>query len=289
MRLPAFAGSFYPSKKEELQRMLSRFEKECGQDEKKGETGKELEKLRGEKIFAAVAPHAGYEYSGLTAMHSYLAIARSHFAESPSPKTFAIFSPNHSGKGSACSLSIDEWLTPLGAAKSNAKFCREMLSSSKCLQISEDAHVQEHGVEVQLPFLQKFFPEASICATTMMQDNDALEVAEDLAGALVDAEKKLEHRAMVVASSDFTHYEPANTARQKDEEAVHAICRLDAKKFRDIVFEKRLSICGFAPILVAMLYSRKKGAKEGKLLHFSNSGKASGNESVVDYASIAFV
>ncbi len=268
--------------------MLSRFEKECGQ-EKKGESGKELEKLRGQKIFAVAAPHAGYEYSGLTAMHSYLAIARSQFAESPNAKTFAIFCPNHSGKGSACSLSVDDWLTPLGAVKSDAKFCREMLSASKCLQISEDAHAQEHGVEVQLPFIQRFFPDSPICATAMMQDEDVLEVAEDLACALVDAEKKLEHRAMVVASSDFTHYEQANAARQKDEEAVHAICKLDSKKFRDLVLEKKLSICGFGPILVAMQYCKKKGAKEGKLLHFSNSGKATGNESVVDYASIAFV
>ncbi len=281
MRLPQVAGSFYPAEKPLLERMLSKFEGECG--------GKELEKLSGQKIFAVVAPHAGYEYSGLTAMHAYKAIAQSPFAESAGPKTFAIFSPNHTGMGEGCSLSIDDWRTPLGEVKSDVKFCHDLLSASGCLKPSEEAHAKEHSIEVQLPFLQKFFPSAQIAGITLLQGENALDVAEDLASALVAAEKKEERRVMVVASSDFTHYEPANVAREKDEEAVHAICKLDAKKFRDLVLEKRLSICGFGAILVAMLYSKKKGAKEGVVLHFSNSGKANPKGDVVDYASIAFV
>ncbi|MFA6048393.1 MAG: AmmeMemoRadiSam system protein B [Candidatus Micrarchaeia archaeon] len=281
MRLPAVAGSFYPAQKQLLERTLSSFERECG--------GKELEKIAGQKLFGVVAPHAGYEYSGLTAMHAYKAISQSPFAESTGQKTFAIISPNHTGMGEACSLSIDDWQTPLGEVKSDTKFCHELLSASGCLKPSEEAHANEHSIEVQLPFVQKFFPGAEIAGITILQGENALEVAEDLAGALVASEKKLEQRVMVVASSDFTHYEPANVARQKDQEAVHAICKLDAKKFRDLVFEKRLSICGFGAILSAMLYSKKKGAKEGVVLHFSNSGKANPKGDVVDYASIAFV
>ncbi len=281
MRLPAFAGSFYPGEKKLLEKMLAMFEGDCKQSAGNASGG--------EKIISAIAPHAGYVYSGKTAMHPYYAIKHSAFGQSGSQKTFAIFCPNHTGNGAQTALSIDDWQTPLGIMKSNVKFCREFLSASHFAQLDEEAHGQEHSLEVQLPFVQKYFPSAQLCAIAMSQSENALDVAEDCANAVIAAEKKLEAKAMVIASSDFSHYEQANIARQKDDEAVQAICKLDAKKFCSLVTEKSLSICGYAPILVSMIYAKKKGAKEGRLLHFSNSGEISGDEKVVDYASIAFV
>ena len=282
MRPAVVAGQFYPKDAGLLKHLLDGFDAKIDAE-------KIAEALGDRKVVAAVAPHAGIAYSGQSAAWTYKAIAMGE-AERKSGQTIVFFSPNHSGMGEKCSLSPDDWETPLGKVENNVKAGRETMAASKCLKMDDVAHSAEHSIEVQLPFCQHYFgSNFSIVPITVMQGEDFFEVAEDLANAVIAAEKKLEQKFLVVASSDFTHYEPAKQARKKDEEAIGLIERLEAKKFFDLVWNEKRSICGFGPILVAMIYAAKKGAKHGKLLHFSDSGEVSGEDDVVDYASIVFV
>ncbi len=232
---------------------------------------------------AVVAPHAGWVYSGQTAAHSYQALKNS----APNDSVFVILSPNHTGYGSAVALSAIDWQTPLGTVKNDEKFREALLAASPVFEVSEEAHAMEHSVEVQLPFLQHYFHEFSFVPVTFL--DQSIEAARTVGNAIAQAAKKSKKTVFVVASSDFTHYEPAAQARQKDEKVIAALRDLNVESFYDALRETRASACGYAPIAAAAVYAKKLGAKKSVLLDFANSGKASGDANVVDYASIAFV
>ena len=307
MREPYVAGKFYPGSKGQIVSMLEKFKESAEKEKAEGkekvkteENGRSAKGFRkedksnepagafekvGEKeeIFSCVSPHAGWSYSGFTAMHTFLALKN----QEKRKKIFAILSPNHTGFGTEISISQEDWKTPLGTAKCAKEVADSVVSFSEFAQIDEEAHRFEHSVEVQLPFLQFLFPDFSFVAITFLRQD--LETAKDIANALAKTEKKLKTRIQVVASSDFTHYEQAKAAREKDMEAIGAICSLDAEKFISLKQNLNASICGYAPIASAMLFAELNGGKKGKLLHFSDSGEVSGDKKVVDYASIAFV
>ena len=115
-----------------------------------------------------------------------------------------------------------------------------------------------------------------------------MEYAAELGKAIFDAVRKTGRDAIVVASSDFTHYESEKSAMEKDKPAIARLVAMDEKGFEDMVDDRNLSICGHGPIAAAMSYSKLAGAKKCELLKYTNSGDATGDhESVVSYASLA--
>ncbi len=268
------AGQFYP-----------RSASECGAALASFEANVDKNKTKSVKPAAAVAPHAGWIYSGQTAAYAYEAL------KTAAPKKGAVFvvlSPNHTGYGAAVALSALDWQTPLGIVKNDAALRAELLKASPVFEVAEESHAMEHSVEVQLPFLQHYFAEFSFVPVTFL--NQSLEAAGTVGNAIAAAAKKSKTPVFVIASSDFTHYEPAAQARAKDEKVIAALRDLNVEAFYDALRETRASACGYAPIAAAAVYAKARGAKRAVLLDFSNSGKASGdNASVVDYAAIAFV
>ncbi|MCX6767687.1 MAG: AmmeMemoRadiSam system protein B [Candidatus Micrarchaeota archaeon] len=275
VRKASVAGTFYPGTRKEASGMLAGFEKKLsGYSPGYG------------KIFAVVAPHAGWAYSGFTAAHAYAALRASLKKSGMGKKPrFVILCPNHTGAGAPVAASLDDWETPLGTAKCDRKLVETVSSHSEFISPDEEAHRFEHSAEVQLPFLQHFFKDFSFAAICM--GHQGMDAVRDVAKALWKASEKTGFT--VIASSDFTHYEPAGQAGKKDLDAIGFLKKLDADGFAREVEGKRLSICGHGPITAACIYSKLAGAKKGELLHFSNSGEATGEESVVDYAAIAFV
>jgi AmmeMemoRadiSam system protein B len=256
----AVAGAFYPSRKEELERQLKEL----------------LEGIpKQERTSCVVAPHAGYVYSGRTAAYSFKALKES--------KTFVLVGPSHTGLGEPISVSdADEWETPLGKVAVDTNF-RTHLLEVLGIEMDDLAHIQEHSLEVQVPFLQAQFKGFKIVPITVME-HDFSEL-EKLGKAMA----AIKGDFSVIASGDFTHHEPLEQAREKDLNAVKKIEAMDAKGFYQEVVSKSLSICGLAPITVLMHYAREKGLTKGKLLHYDTSATASGDEaSVVGYASIGF-
>jgi AmmeMemoRadiSam system protein B len=261
MRFPAVAGQFYPGSKAELEHQLDGMlhpEKEIS-------------------CLGAVVPHAGYMYSGQ--------VAAAVYSRLPKAETYVIIGPNHHGLGSPVALSRDLWRTPLGDVEPDLELA-DLLEGS-IIDHDETAHCREHSIEVQIPFLQKRFHGFKILPICMgLQDEQtALEVGRVLSVAI----KKLNHSCIVIASSDFTHYEPQETARKVDAKLLEAILEMDVPKLYNRVHGYDATACGYGPIAVTITTTAALGAKAGQLLAYATSGDVSGDYSqVVGYAAIAF-
>ncbi|MEM3554121.1 MAG: AmmeMemoRadiSam system protein B, partial [Candidatus Bathyarchaeia archaeon] len=141
-------------------------------------------------------------------------------------------------------------------------------------------------IEVQLPFLQYLFGSAfkivPICF--LMQDlHSAREVGQAVARVLAGK------NALIVASSDMTHYEPQKVAEKKDMLALKAVEVMDEEHFYSIIEEHRITACGYGPIAALITAAKVLGAKEAKLLCYKTSGDVTGDYSaVVGYAAVQF-
>ena len=263
MRRAAVAGAFYEAEKSRLEKQL----KECFA----GVTREEKEGVLG-----AIVPHAGYMYSG--------GVAANVYAKLPTADTFVILGPNHQGIGSLIAVSEDTWETPLGEVEVDKAFVDAL--PKRIIDVDETAHKYEHSIEVQLPFLQflydKNFKFVPICMGLSDEDT-AREIGEDLADTITKFDKKV----VVIASSDFTHYEPDGIAREKDEYVIAAITELEVERFYNRIYERNSTACGVGPIAVMMYASKKLGAKEGELIKYATSGDIIGDRSsVVGYGGI---
>jgi len=223
---------------------------------------------------AAIVPHAGYVYSGPIAAHAYRALSK------VKPRGLVVVGPNHTGYGAAVSVWPDgEWETPLGPVPVDTNLAEDIINRSAYAVADHDAHIREHSVEVQLPFLQYVYGDFSFVPVVMgYQAHDA---AVDLASSVPPD-------SILIASSDFSHYVPAHLGRELDMRAIDYILRLDARGFYSYVLDNDVSVCGVGPIMAAVEFARRLGAR-AELLAFGNSGDVTGDYgSVVDYAAIVF-
>lgn len=274
MRQPAVAGQFYEGAREGLLKQIEWCYRHPVGPGKVPEVGKGPRRLVG-----LVSPHAGYMYSGPVAAHGFVEVA----AEG-SPESFVILGPNHHGLGSGVSLrSSGKWRTPLGEVTVDGSLAREILKHSDLIDDEEEAHLHEHSIEVQLPFLQHLFGEfrfVPICM--MMQDwRTALEVGRAVGEACSGKD------VLVIASTDFTHYESHERAVSRDRRAIEKILKLDGRGLVEVVEEEGISMCGYGPVAAMLEAARRMGATSARLLKYATSGDTSGFKGeVVGYASI---
>jgi AmmeMemoRadiSam system protein B len=261
MRAPAVSGQFYPRSKKDLERELSR----CFEGVPLGEKA----------ALGAVVPHAGYTYSGNTAAYV--------FSSLPRADTFVLLGPNHTGYGSAVSVSSETWSTPLGEVSSDMDFIKAL--PKRIIDLDESAHMYEHSIEVQLPFLQHRFRDFSIVPICMgMQDEEtALDVGMEVAQAAHKVNKKI----VIIASSDFTHYKPDKVARENDAYFIRSVLEMDVPGFYRRLHERNASVCGYGAIAAMLTATKNLGAKKATLLKYSTSGDTTGDlVAVVGYAGI---
>jgi AmmeMemoRadiSam system protein B len=261
VREPAFAGQFYASDPKTLRSVIESFIK------------KQEPKLEAR---AAVVPHAGYIYSG--------SVAGMVFSSVRLPRRIVFLGPNHSGRGAALSLSpADAWRTPLGTVPVDLEINRILLE--ECPELREDAsaHSREHSLEVQIPLLQVLQPDFSFSAICV--GTAEYETLEALGHAMARAIRTLGETVLLVASSDMTHYETAETATRQDQFAINRVLAVDPRGLYDVVLEKKITMCGFAPTVSVLIACSDLGASAGKLIRYTNSGYASGDfDQVVAYA-----
>jgi len=259
MRFPAAAGSFYTSSVSQLRA------------EVKGYLEQAARKVAAKERLAIVSPHAGYPYSGATAGYSFASCSNWKARD----LTAIVIGPNHTGIGTPISVSREDWKTPLGELKCDTELADAIVSEGKIARRDETAHQQEHSCEVQLPFLQLAAPQARIvCICMGWQDEKS---AEDLGKAIFAAAKKTKRNIIVIASSDFTHYESAQSAKEKDTQAISLLEKMDTAGFESLVDARDLSICGHGPIAAALVYSKLAGAKKCELLHYTHSSEITGD------------
>jgi AmmeMemoRadiSam system protein B len=278
VRRPTQAGTFYEGTAESLKRQIENcFLHELG-------PGKipEIVKAGPRHVLGLVSPHAGYMFSGPVAAHAYYKLA-----SDGKPDVAVIFGPNHTGHGSALAL-MDEgfWRTPLGDVEVDSDVASQIVHESHIVDVDESAHRFEHSIEVQLPFLQYLygsnFKIVPVCF--LMQDlSSAREVGKATAKVLAGKS------AIIIASSDMTHYEPQERAAKKDKLALEAVESMDEAKFYSIIETQGMSICGYGPIIALITAAKNLGAKEAKLLCYETSGDVIGDySSVVGYAAVCF-
>lgn len=278
VRRPTQAGAFYAGDAEALKRQIeSCFLHEFGP--------KKLPELDGKgsrNIVGLICPHAGYMYSGPVAANAYYQLALDG-----KPDTVVVLGPNHTGYGSALAL-VDEgvWRTPLGDVEVDTVVAHEILRETRLVDVDDSAHRYEHSVEVQLPFLQYLFGSNFRFVPICFQLQDFAS-ADEVGNALVEVLS--ERNAIIVASSDFTHYEPQAYAERKDLAALEAVKDLDAKKFLSVIEERNITACGYGPIATLITAGKGLLAKEANLLRYKTSGDITGDKtSVVGYAAVSF-
>ena len=263
IRSPVVAGQFYPGSPDGLRRMIESM------------VDKKTEKI---EAIGLVSPHAGYIYSGAVAA---AVISRVKFKD-----TFVILGPNHTGRGKAFSImSEGTWKTPLGDIGIDSELGKRILASSSYLEEDHVAHQFEHSLEVQVPFLQYFKPDVRIVPMVIGHASGALykKIGSELANAVKESKKGI----IILASSDMTHYEPHETARKKDSQAIEAILDLDEDELLRRVDEFDISMCGYAPVVSLISAAKELGAKKAELIKYQTSGDTSGDYgSVVGYAGI---
>ena len=274
IRKPVVAGQFYPGTKNELEEMID----SCIQH--KFGPGNQIQ--NDERVYGVISPHAGYVYSGPTACHSYKAIS------SKNPELVIILGPNHFGIGKDVATMVDvQWKTPIGLVEVDSEAAREIADNSKYIEIDEFSHSKDHSLEVQIPMLQSIFSKKFKILPIILRDQ-SLEMAKDVGNAVAQIAKS--RNAMIVASSDFTHYEENSIAHSQDKALIEPILEMDVEKFYSVLMEKRVTACGYGAMASVMIACKNLGAVKGELLSYATSGDVMGDtSSVVGYGAIKFI
>ena len=231
-----------------------------------------------EDVAGLVSPHAGYMYSGHVAG---AVISRVLLKD-----TFIIMGPNHTGMGRPFSIMAEGvWQTPLGDVEIDSDLATAIMEAAPPLEEDRVAHLDEHSIEVQLPFLQYFKQDVKIVPIVLAQGTG--DIYKEIGKGIAEACKALGREAVIMASSDMNHYEPQHIASEKDNMAIEAILGLDEDELIRRVAEFRISMCGYGPTVVMLSACKQMGATGAELVSHQTSGDVTGDHySVVGYAGI---
>jgi MEMO1 family protein len=263
VRHPAVAGRFYPRNRDTLLEDVQSFL---------------APQAAVAPALGGVAPHAGYIYSG--------AVAGAVFANLDMPQRIIVLCPNHTGKGRPLAImSSGAWETPLGLVPIDAPLAESLKKRFPLLTEDENAHRREHGIEVELPFLQVRRPDFTFVPIAL--GTGQFDVLENLGEAVAEAVQAQAERILIIASSDMNHYENDAVTRIKDHKAIERMLALDALGLFEVVMREEISMCGFGPAVVMLTATKHLGATSAELIKYATSGDVSGDrDMVVGYAGV---
>lgn len=277
VRDPAVAGQFYPGAEEPLRAAVQRYLEDAPPPAPA-------------RPVAIVAPHAGFVFSGEVA-----AVAWRRAAVRP-PDLVVILATNHTAPGlrGVALAPATGFRTPLGVVPVDTAAGDALRRLDPDVVLDGVPHEREHSLEVQLPFMQVLFPGAKLLPLVVGSADPGL--CERLGLAL--GKLLRDRNALVVASSDLSHYPSATDAAAVDGRVLAAVASLDPARFRATLMAEAARgtpglstcACGDAPILAAMAAARELGATQGTVLRYANSGDAPSGQPdrVVGYGAVAF-
>lgn len=263
-RKPAVAGMFYPSDPDEL-KTLTKTLLEISQPES-----------HPQNIIGIVSPHAGYVYSGKTAAYAFNLLKNKNF------KTVIIISPSHREYFyGTCIYEGDYYETPLGLAEVDKSMREKIIEGSSIIFSGTKGHKNEHAVEVQIPFLQSVLDEFKIVPVVMGDQSSEVvyETAKQIAAAA-------DENTVMIASSDLSHFYSKSEADKLDSIIERRITEFDYERLQADLENRRCEACGGGPIVAMMKAASIMNKNKSLILHRSDSGDTSGdNSEVVGYLS----
>jgi AmmeMemoRadiSam system protein B len=267
IRKAAVAGSWYPGSASALAAAVDRHLSTV-------DTG-----VAGD-LLALVAPHAGLMYSGPVAAHAY------HLLRGREFEVAVLVGPSHFVAFEGVSIyPSGGFETPLGIASIDADCAQALLAPATMVREHPAAHAREHSLEMQLPFLQHLAPAVPIVPLVMGHQTSS--TARGLGDALAAALRG--RRALLIASTDLSHYHDAATAADLDRVVIDCVARFDADALQAALDARPDHACGGGPTVAVMRAARLLGARDAVVLDYADSGDVSGDKSaVVGYLAAAF-
>jgi len=231
-------------------------------------------------LLAVVAPHAGLMYSGPVAAHAYRLLAGRRF------DVAVLVGPSHFvGFDGVAVHAAGGFDTPYGVMPIDADCAAALMHAAPVVHEHATAHVREHSLEMQLPFLQRVAPGLRI--VPLLMGRQTAETASALADGLAAVLRG--RHALLVASTDLSHYHDAVTAARLDAVVIDHVCRLDADGLQATLDARPDHACGGGPTVAVMRAARQLGAQDAVVLQYADSGDVSGDKSaVVGYLAAAF-
>jgi AmmeMemoRadiSam system protein B len=272
VRPAAVAGTWYPGKAGALERDVDGYLSAAGS-------------VPSGRVQAVIAPHAGLMFSGSVGAHAYKAAAGGDY------DVAVLAGPSHFVAFEGVALWPDgAFATPLGEVRVEEATAGAMRSSPG-VHVLPSAHLREHSLEMQLPFVRRLFPDLPI--VPLLMGFQRRETIEQLADAIVTAVRG--RRALLIASTDLSHYFDAATAASLDGRVQDAVAAFDPERLLHL-FEQypegergRYVACGGGPAISVMMAARRLGAPDARVLEYAHSGQVSGdNERVVGYLAAGF-
>jgi MEMO1 family protein len=259
IRRAAVAGSWYPGQARALASDVDRYLAATTRD------------LAGDLV-ALVAPHAGLMYSGPVAAHAYRLLRDRMF------DVVVLVGPSHFiGFSGVAIHARGGFETPFGVARVDEACAGALMQATPIVREHPSAHAREHSLEMQLPFVQHLAPTAEIVPLVMGYQT------EDTADALGEALARVlrGRKALLIASTDLSHYHDAATAARLDRVVIDCVARFDADGLQRALNERPEHACGGGPTVAVMRAASQLGARDAMVLDYADSGDVSGDKSAV--------
>jgi MEMO1 family protein len=270
IRPPAVAGTWYPGSAAALTRAVDDYLSRAGGDD---------DAAPFERLVALIAPHAGLIYSGPVAAYAYRLLRRHAF------DIVVLVGPSHYVAFDGVAIyPAGGFQTPLGMARIAEDCAADIIAATPVVREYAAAHAREHSLEMQLPFVQHLAPNVPIVPLVM--GSQTADTARALGDALAAALR--DRRALLVASTDLSHYQDAATAARLDQVVVDHVSRFDADGLQRALDRNPNHACGGGPTVAVMRAARVLGARDAVVLKYADSGDVSGDKSsVVGYMAAA--
>ncbi len=278
VRPPAVAGTFYPGSADQLRRAVTALLNRAPRVIPEGE------------IMAAIAPHAGYVFSGRVAAYTYKALSSIDF------DTIVIIGHDSYREAVAFTCPVDYFRTPLGKVPVDREMIAKMEEFNPGIRPNRILHAREHTIEVQLPFLQVLGKNCKI--VPLLFGNPTVENCRILSNAILKCAGT--KRVFVLASTDMSHYPPYQWAKKIDKATLEALRSLDIdllfshlteQEQKGFIPNLRTAMCARGGVGTAILFAKARGAVHAQVLHYANSGDTPGGQKdrVVGYGAALMV
>lgn len=268
IRKSVIAGSWYPGNPAILRTDIERFFHRVTDQDIDGE------------VVGLIVPHAGYVYSGQVAAYAYKKIRGKAF------DAVIVIGPSHRTHFNGVSVyNKGGYETPLGVVPVDVSLANRIMSQSGTIAYIPAAHLHEHSIEIQLPFLQVALGEFRFVPFVM--GDQSRQACEIMAESIIAAVGK--QKVLVVGSSDLSHFHSYDKATKLDHVAISHVVKMDGQGLLRDLGNNVCEACGGGPMVAAMMVSQKLGAETAAMLKYANSGDVAGDKkSVVGYASAVF-